>query len=278
MQNLMPPIDTPDNLFIDGNPTTGIEGTIVTAEWLNNDQSAVRDAQQEMINVLAGADILPDPEKNNQLLTAIQAIVKKAIDAAAAEIVPDIGELYFTTDTTDPNVKYAGTTWAYLGEGVTLRTAKADGSDLNSIVGADNVTLTAENMPPHAHAIGGATGSSSAVTMTTSSFDYGSKGSDSQGDHTHTMQEYPAYESGKAATGGGPYMGTFATRTGTTDAAGLHAHVTVIGAHNHTGDMPAHAHDLPAATLNSGGNAEGSANSFSTISRSIMVAVWVRTA
>ncbi|HAJ6952771.1 TPA: phage tail protein, partial [Escherichia coli] len=31
MQNLMPPINTPDQLFHDGDPTQGIEGTLVTA-------------------------------------------------------------------------------------------------------------------------------------------------------------------------------------------------------------------------------------------------------
>lgn len=36
MQNLMPPINTPDQLFHDGDPTQGIEGTLVTAGYLNN--------------------------------------------------------------------------------------------------------------------------------------------------------------------------------------------------------------------------------------------------
>lgn len=271
MQNLMPPIDTPDNLFIDGNPTTGIEGTIVTAEWLNNDQSAVRDAQQEMINVLAGADILPDPEKNNQLLTAIQAIVKKAIDAAAAEIVPDIGELYFTTDTTDPNVKYAGTTWAYLGEGVTLRTAKADGSDLNSIVGADNVTLTAENMPPHAHSIAGQTGSSSDIGAGTSAFDYGSKSTDVSGDHVH---RFPGYRDGEAGYDTDSYNnGDHSTAYGYTESSGPHAHNVAIGAHDHYVTLPAHSHTLPAATEQS-----GAGSAISLLQKSINVAIWVRIA
>lgn len=276
MQNLMPPIDTPDNLFIDGDPTLGIEGTIVTAEWLNNDQSAVRDAQQEMINVLAGADILPDLEKNNQLLTAIQALISTAV--STVKYVPDVGDLYITKNATAPGEKWPGTTWEYLGEGLTLRTAKEDLSDLGTTAGADTVTLTAENIPPHAHAIGGATGSSADVAVGVSSFDYGGKATDSQGDHVHTMQAYPAYDSGKAATGGGSYMGTFATRVGTTDLGGAHAHTTYIGPHDHAVTIPAHAHDLPAATGNAGGNAEGAASSFSTISNSIMVAVWVRTA
>nr|DAN10760.1 MAG TPA: tail fiber protein [Caudoviricetes sp.] len=75
MQNLMPPINTPDQLFHDGDPTQGIEGTLVTAGYLNNQQGAARDLQQELLNVLGGAHIQPDPKKTDQLLTALRALL-----------------------------------------------------------------------------------------------------------------------------------------------------------------------------------------------------------
>ena len=75
MQNLMPPINTPDQLFHDGDPTQGIEGTLVTAGYLNNQQGATRDLQQELLNVLGGAHIQPDPKKTDQLLTARRALL-----------------------------------------------------------------------------------------------------------------------------------------------------------------------------------------------------------
>ncbi|WP_338142339.1 gp53-like domain-containing protein [Escherichia albertii] len=75
MQNLMPPINTPDQLFHDGDPTQGIEGTLVTADYLNNQQGATRDLQQELLNVLGGAHIQPDPKKTDQLLTALRALL-----------------------------------------------------------------------------------------------------------------------------------------------------------------------------------------------------------
>ncbi|EHU9767990.1 tail fiber protein [Escherichia coli] len=71
----MPPINTPDQLFHDGDPTQGIEGTIVTAGYLNNQQGATRDLQQELLNVLGGAHIQPDPKKTDQLLTALRALL-----------------------------------------------------------------------------------------------------------------------------------------------------------------------------------------------------------
>ncbi|EPG0537865.1 gp53-like domain-containing protein, partial [Escherichia coli] len=75
MQNLMPQINTPDQLFHDGDPTQGIEGTIVTADYLNNQQGATRDLQQELLNVLSSAHIQPDPKKTDQLLTALRALL-----------------------------------------------------------------------------------------------------------------------------------------------------------------------------------------------------------
>ncbi|EOC2002879.1 TPA: hypothetical protein ACRUTX_003555, partial [Escherichia coli] len=75
MQNLMPPINTPDQLFHDGDPTQGIEGTIVTADYLNNQQGATRDLQQELLNVLGSVHIQPAPQKTDQLLTALRALL-----------------------------------------------------------------------------------------------------------------------------------------------------------------------------------------------------------
>ncbi len=75
MRPLMPPVQTPDNLFHDGNPLTGELGTIVDAEHLNNVQGAVRDAQSELITVLNAAGINVDPSKQNQLLTALKALL-----------------------------------------------------------------------------------------------------------------------------------------------------------------------------------------------------------
>ncbi|MEQ1977142.1 hypothetical protein [Xenorhabdus sp. SGI240] len=77
MQDLMPPVNTPDNAFHDGDPTTGELGTIVSAQWLNNNQAAIRDIQQECKNILAKAGITPDPRKQSQLADAITAIVAK---------------------------------------------------------------------------------------------------------------------------------------------------------------------------------------------------------
>ncbi|MBB2400582.1 MULTISPECIES: phage tail protein [unclassified Escherichia] len=83
MQNLMPPVNTPDQLFHDGDPTQGIEGTIVYAEYMNNHQAATRDLQQEVINVLKEAGVNPDPKKQNQLVEALALYVGKKVPDAS---------------------------------------------------------------------------------------------------------------------------------------------------------------------------------------------------
>ncbi|PHM47077.1 phage tail protein [Xenorhabdus miraniensis] len=83
MQELMPTINTPDNVFHDGDPTTGAFGTIVPALWLNNTQFAIRDLQQECKNILTKAGFTPDPRKQNQLAEAISQLIKISVPAAA---------------------------------------------------------------------------------------------------------------------------------------------------------------------------------------------------
>lgn len=75
MQPLMPPIDSSDKLFHDGNPLTGEKGTIVTATFLNNAQGAVRDTQSELIAVLGAVAMAPDSTKSGQLLTALKLLI-----------------------------------------------------------------------------------------------------------------------------------------------------------------------------------------------------------
>lgn len=228
-------------------------------DWMNA-------IQGELLGVLSAANITPLKTDNTQLAQAIASLISAAVGQISN--VPDIGQLFFTTDLTDPNVKYAGTTWEYLGEGLTLRTAKKDGSDLNTTTGADTSTLTAENMPAHTHGITGNTGSSSAVSETSSSFDYGSKSTNSTGDHTHTFTDW---SDGTGITG--DFDGDGAHGTGTTSSAGAHTHTTAIGAHTHTTTIPAHSHTLPVAT-----DSAGSGTAVSILQKSIMVAIWVRTA
>lgn len=58
----------PGGLFTEGNPLTGTEATIVTADWLNA-------VQLEVANAVEGAGLELEKADNTQLLQAIQALI-----------------------------------------------------------------------------------------------------------------------------------------------------------------------------------------------------------
>ncbi len=74
MQDPIKPIPTPDQKFHDGNPATGELGTIVSADWLNNVQSALQATQQEVLSVLKDTGQNSDPARQDQLLQAVKKI------------------------------------------------------------------------------------------------------------------------------------------------------------------------------------------------------------
>lgn len=83
MKPLMPPIDTPDQVFHDGDPSIGELGTICSAEWLNNVQGNIRNIQAECIAILKATGFTPDDTKDGQLWEAIQAAIKSQVPAAS---------------------------------------------------------------------------------------------------------------------------------------------------------------------------------------------------
>ncbi|ELO6028293.1 tail fiber protein [Salmonella enterica] len=83
MKPLMKPIDTPDQVFHDGDPSTGELGTICSAEWLNNTQASIRDIQAECIAILQANGFGPDETKRDQLWEAIRTAIKSHVPAAS---------------------------------------------------------------------------------------------------------------------------------------------------------------------------------------------------
>ena len=51
----------------------------------------------------------------------------------------------FYVQNVNPNERYPWTEWVYTGENKTIRIGKADGSDVGTIGGSDNVTLVEIN-------------------------------------------------------------------------------------------------------------------------------------
>ena len=76
MKDVINPINTSDGLFHDGDQSTGALGTIVTAQFQNDVQAGLQNAQAELIKIIktANAAAVLDPDKTDQVLTALYAL------------------------------------------------------------------------------------------------------------------------------------------------------------------------------------------------------------
>lgn len=74
----MYPIDTQDGLFHDGDGISEL-GTILPASWLNQ-------VQAELIAILAAAEINPEKDTQNQVITAIKMLIASRTPAATTDV------------------------------------------------------------------------------------------------------------------------------------------------------------------------------------------------
>lgn len=291
MKDIIEPVDTDDGLFHDGDPSTGAEGTIVYAKIMNALQGGIIDIQTENKNILAEAKMMPDPSKNNQLLTAIKVIATAIAVAATATAVP-VGTPLAWPSTTPPEGyaimqgqtfdtgKYPKTAAAYPSgklpdmRGQTIKGAP-DGRALLSLE-ADGIkshthTATASNTDlgtktSSTFDYGTKTTSSTDLgTKATTAFDYGTKTTNTTGAHVHTLYgvkpngsnglDQPLASFGQTQTdSSGNHTHTVAIGSHTHNVViGAHAHSVVIGAHTHTIVMGAHGHTITVAAA---GNTE----------------------
>ncbi|EFO7853395.1 tail fiber protein [Salmonella enterica] len=119
-----------------------------------------------------------------------------------------------------------------------------------TIKGAGNgravLSYEADGVKSHTHSA--TTSSTDLGTKYTSSFDYGTKGSNTTGNHTHQFGGYiNSYWGDSNHTSFQPGNGAW------TQAAGDHAHTTWIGDHAHSVYIGSHSHDV---TVYAAGNAE----------------------
>lgn len=226
----------------------------------------------------------------------IGAYTKAETDQKIAEAISDstdlnkiypVGIVTWFNSNVNPNTALPGLTWTYLNNGVgrTIRIAAANGSDVATTGGSDSVTLSVGNLPSHTHSF----------SATTSSFDYGTKTTNTTGNHAHNRGNMEisgvvgwfrsdnsafytasgAFQMGSSQashgfTGSNFTYGAAAdfhasrTWTGVTNTTGNHAHTVGIGAHSHT------------VSGNTGGTGSGSA--FSVTNQFYKLMAWVRTA
>lgn len=169
-------------------------------------------------------------------------------NAVNIDTIYPVGVVIWFAQNKNPNSLLPGTKWSYIGENKTIRLANSSGNNVLSSGGSDSITLTTAHLPAHSHSFSGST----------SSFDYGTKTTNSTGAHTHTYQTLQ-YQKGNSHDVGGGNSG-YETRT--TSSAGAHTHTIAIGAHSHT---------VSGTTGNT-----GNGSSVSVINAYIMLMGWYR--
>lgn len=146
------------------------------------------------------------------------AVTEALKNAVNIDTIYPVGVVIWFAQNKNPNDLFPGTSWSYIGENKTIRLANSSGSNVLTSGGSDNITLTAAHLPAHSHSFSG----------TTSSFDYGTKTTNTTGAHTHDYNDN--YTAGTVGPGGtsdrkGPRQ---------TGSAGNHNHTVAIGAHSHS--------------------------------------------
>ncbi|UCJ01226.1 tail fibers protein [Escherichia phage C600M2] len=209
-----------------------------------------------------------------------QKIAQAVSDSTDLNKIYPVGIVTWFNSNVDPNTALPGLTWTYLNNGVgrTIRIAAANGSDVATTGGSDSVTLAVGNLPSHTHRF----------SATTSSFDYGTKNTNTTGAHTHSVSgstssagnhnhsiSWIGQNSQHYSGGGGAYVGS---GPGYTDANGAHTHTisgtaASAGNHAHSVGIGAHSHTVSG---NTGGTGSGSA--FSVTNQFYKLMAWVRTA
>lgn len=222
-----------------------------------------------------------------------QKIAQAVSDSTDLNKIYPVGIVTWFNSNVDPNTALPGLTWTYLNNGVgrTIRIAAANGSDVATTGGSDSVTLAVGNLPSHTHSF----------SATTSSFNYGTKNTNSTGGHTHSVSGTTsaagnhAHHLGLLLVNGGDAqygyttIGNNKTRTldwldrtdnkfPNTNTTGNHTHTwsgttSDTGAHTHSVGIGAHTHTVSG---NTGGTGSGSA--FSVTNQFYKLMAWVRTA
>lgn len=159
-----------------------------------------------------------------------------------ADMLYPVGIVVWFAQNKNPNTLFPKTQWKYIGENKTIRLANQNGSDVLSVGGNDSITLTGAQIPSHNHQI----------NATTSSFDYGAKTTNSNGNHFHDSGWGEAFAEGARY---GTYDNTRNNiGSGETDNDNYKYKTSTDGAHTHTVHIGAHTHSISGTTGNSGSN------------------------
>ncbi|AML58191.1 Phage tail fiber protein [Serratia rubidaea] len=128
---------------------------LATAEDVKGAEDAAKDYTDEELSKLG-----------ESMKNAIADAVKGAIRDAWEQDNP-VGTSRLFNQNVNPNERWPWSKWEYAGEHLTIRTAKADGSDIGTEGGSDAVSITRANLPQSVLNVSGTTSEQGAQTQQT---------------------------------------------------------------------------------------------------------------
>lgn len=156
----------------------------------------------------------------NAMTAAVKTAVEKAVRAAWEDENP-VGTVKFYARNVDPNQRWPWSQWVYTGENLTIRVAKADGSNVGTTGGSDTVTLQRANLPAVQVDVKGETSEQAELKLTTTR----------NGKHNHGGV---AGKDDPWEIGGDVRQLFNPKEPGVTDDAGEHEHEVTVPPHKHT--------------------------------------------
>lgn len=216
-------------------------------------KKAADDAETSLSDSINRLKVYTD-EQNESLDTTLRDVIAETVSSAIREAWEDDnpkGTVRFFSANVNPNTRWPWSRWVYTGENKSIRIASADGSDVGTTGGSDNVTLQQGNLPAVQINVTGETSEQTEQKLTTT------RG----GVHNHGGV---AGKDDPWEIGGDVRQLFNPKELGVTDDAGEHAHEVTI---------PAHKHTTSGKTANLG---EG--KSFSVVEAHTLLMCWSRVA
>ncbi len=192
-----------------------------TRDYTDNQLSAHADAtlEEKGFTRLSNA-INSDSEELAATPKAIKAAIASAV-RSAWELDNPVGTTRFFNQNLNPNERWPWSEWVYTGENKTIRVAKADGSNVGTTGGSDNVTLQQANLPAVQIDVSGETDELPEKKLTTTK----------NGKHNHGGV---AGKDDPWEIGGDVRQLFNPKELGVTDDAGEHDHEVTVPPHKHT--------------------------------------------
>ncbi|WP_440799489.1 phage tail protein [Serratia marcescens] len=213
---------------------------LATAEDVKGAEDAAKDYTDEAIGELSES-------VNKAIDTAVKAAIRYAWEQ---DNPPGTSRLF--NQNVNPNELWPWSTWEYAGDHLTIRTAKADGSDVGTQGGSDTVSITRTNLPQSVLNVSGSTSEQPAHTLKAKM----------AGRHAHKGgMNGPGEKYGETVTG--------------TDNSGTYAltWTSENGDHEHDVDVPPHDHTVWAQT-----EALGQGQAINVVERHKLQMLWHRVA